>query len=358
MKIVYSDDQRLHAPRYQMSAGDMSPCFEKPSRADMVLERVRSQNFGEVVGVQRYSLDHITRVHSESYVNFLQNCWCLWEKKFGPEKDAMPEVFPHRGMRQYEPESIEAKLGYYAFDVCVGITSGSWTAIKTAADVALTGVDIIADGERSAFSLCRPPGHHASEDLMGGYCYINNAAVAAQALRDKGFNKVAILDVDYHHGNGTQSIFYARDDIYFASIHGDPEHEYPYYLGYADETGEAAGAGYNLNLPLPLGTTDWGNYKEALNQCMQAIKDFGADVIVVSLGLDTFENDPISSFKIRSDEFFEMGALIEAAVLPTLFVFEGGYGLEALGVNAVNVLQGFERSPSTRREFCSRSRSG
>ncbi|MCR8924072.1 histone deacetylase family protein [Dasania sp. GY-MA-18] len=344
MKIVYSDDQRLHALRYEMSGGEPTPCFEKPSRADMVLEQVIKRNLGEVLEPKEYSIEHVTKVHDSGYIAFLENCWPAWEAEFGAANDATPEAFPMHDFRHKVPAHIKGQLGYYSFDLAVGLSAGSWQAIKSSANVALSGADIIASGERTAFSLCRPPGHHASAEQMGGYCYVNNVAVAAQHLRDKGYKKVAILDVDYHHGNGTQSIFYNRDDVFVASIHGDPDYEYPYFSGYGDETGEGAGLGCNLNIPLTLHTTDWVVYKEALQRCIAAIKEFDCDVLLISLGLDTFENDPISSFKLKSENFTEMGKLIESMQLSTLFVFEGGYAVEDLGVNTANVLLGFQES--------------
>ncbi|HWV10926.1 MAG TPA: histone deacetylase family protein, partial [Pseudomonas sp.] len=198
----------------------------------------------------------------------------------------------------------------------------------------------IANGAHSAFALCRPPGHHAAGDVMGGYCYLNNAAIAAQAFIDQGRRKVAILDVDYHHGNGTQSIFYTRSDVLFTSIHGDPAEEFPFFLGYADELGEGAGEGCNFNYPLPMGS-DWDAWSAALEQACQRIGEHGAEVVVVSLGVDTYMEDPISQFKLDSPDYLTMGRRIAALGLPTLFVMEGGYAVEAIGVNAVNVLEGF-----------------
>ncbi len=207
----------------------------------------------------------------------------------------------------------------------------------------MTAAQHVADGARVAFALTRPPGHHAGADFFGGYCFLNNAAVAAQHLRNSGLQRIAVLDVDYHHGNGTQAIFYDRPDVLFASIHGDPHTEYPFYLGYSDEVGAGAGHGFNLNLPLPRGT-DFGQWRAALAIALHGIAKFGAEALVVSLGLDTFEGDPISGFKLRSDDYLRVGEDIARAGLPTVFVFEGGYAVAELGVNAVNVLEGFEQA--------------
>jgi acetoin utilization deacetylase AcuC-like enzyme len=202
--------------------------------------------------------------------------------------------------------------------------------------------DHLLQGGRSAFVLTRPPGHHAGHDFFGGYCFINNAAVAAQRLRDGGVPRVAILDIDYHHGNGTQAIFYERDDVFFASVHGDPHTEYPYYLGYADERGAGAGTGCNLNLPLPRGT-GFGRWREALASALQAITRFGAEAVVVSFGVDTFEGDPIAGFTLQSSDYLQAGDDLGATRMPTLFVFEGGYAVAEVGVNTVNLLDAFRQ---------------
>jgi acetoin utilization deacetylase AcuC-like enzyme len=189
--------------------------------------------------------------------------------------------------------------------------------------------------------VCRPPGHHAARDLYGGYCFLNNAAIAAQSLRDQGATRVAVLDVDFHHGNGTQDIFYDRPDVLYVSLHGDPTEAFPYFSGYADETGSAAGAGYNLNLPLPRATA-FAAWADALGAGLTRIASFRPDALVVSLGVDTFAGDPISFFRLQSADFSTYGRMIGERKLPTLFVFEGGYAVADVGVNAVNVLTGFE----------------
>ena len=193
---------------------------------------------------------------------------------------------------------------------------------------------------RAAFALSRPPGHHAGPDFFGGYCFLNNAAIAAQTLRDHGAQRVAVLDVDYYHGNGTQAVFYARDDVLTVSIHGDPMTEYPFFLGHADERGAGAGTGFNLNLPLPRGT-GFVRWREALRAGLDAVGKFGADPLVVALGVDTFEGDPISGFKLRSADYLQVGRDIASAKLPTVLKFEGGYAVAEIGVNTANALEGF-----------------
>jgi acetoin utilization deacetylase AcuC-like enzyme len=342
MHTIYSDRHRLHHGQAELIDGHFVPCFEKPERADLVLARVRAVGLGEVQPPQAFGLGPVKHVHRADFVDFLANAWPMWTA-LGRTHDALPLIWPVPSLRHdRRPEHIDGLLGYYALDAGVPITAGTWTAVQDAADVALTGAARLQQGDHAAFALCRPPGHHAAAAAMGGYCYLNNAAIAVQWLRDQGAARVAVLDIDYHHGNGTQQIFYDRSDVFFASLHGDPRVEYPYFLGYADETGTGDGAGCNLNLPLPHGTA-WPAYAAALDVACRAIERFGADVLVVSLGVDTFELDPISRFKLTSDDYLRLGARIAALGRPTLFVFEGGYAVDAVGVNAVNVLQGFEQ---------------
>lgn len=341
MLTVYSDDHRLQDGKAELVDGRLMPCFEMPRRADMILERVREVGLGEVIEPRDFGRGPILKVHDLKFVNFLEQAWDLWTQS-GRDHDALPLNWPIRGMRNREPETIDGKLSYYSFDAGTPITSGSWRAATSAVNVALTGVEEIAKGARSVFSLCRPPGHHAAADYYGGYCFLNNAAIAAQAWRDRGASRIAVLDVDYHHGNGTQSIFYERNDVFFASIHGDPRQEFPYFLGYADETGEGAGAGFNANYPLRWGS-DFGLWSEALEEACGRIQAFDAEGLVVSLGVDTFKDDPISHFRLESDDYLRVGERIARLGLPTLFVMEGGYAVEAIGINAVKVLTGFEQ---------------
>ncbi len=342
MKIVYSEDHKLHHGAKELNRGEMVPLFEMPSRAEMIFNRLKDTGFGEMIPPERFDNEAIHKVHAADYVHFLETAWSEWVEEEGDAQFAIAWVFPCRGLRQTAPENIHGKLGYYAFDSAIPIVEGTWRAVRSAVDVALTGFRILNNGERAAFSLCRPPGHHAMRDLGGGYCYLNNAAIAAQALRDSGAKRVAVLDVDYHHGNGTQDIFYRRSDVLFISLHGDPDSEFPYYLGYADETGEGEGEGFNLNLPMPAGT-GWKNYSAALETARRRIREYAPEALVVSLGVDTFKNDPISRFKLENDDYLRMGEAIAGLNTPTLFIMEGGYAVEDIGVNAVNVLSGFEQ---------------
>ncbi len=342
MRTVYSDRHRLHHGQAELIDGHFVPCFEKPERADWVLARVREVGLGEVMTPRSFGHDALLRVHRPDYVHFLARAWDEWSA-LGRTHDALPLVWPVPSLRSdVRPMHIDGLLGWYALDAGAPITAGTWTAARDAVDVALSAADLLRQGGRAAFALCRPPGHHAAAAAMGGYCYLNNAAIAAQHLRDAGAARVAVLDVDYHHGNGTQSIFYERADVLVTSLHGDPRVEYPYFLGHADERGAGPGLGFNLNLPLPHGTGWDHGYAAALDEAVAAVARFAPDVLVVSLGVDTFEHDPISRFQLRSDDYLRLGARIADIERPTLFVFEGGYAVDAIGLNAVNVLQGFE----------------
>ncbi|WP_294768949.1 histone deacetylase family protein [uncultured Rhodoferax sp.] len=343
MKTFYNHLHAQHQGKVEMFRGALVPCFEVPARADHVLAELKRRQMGTVLEPQVFDDAALTAIHSPRYLNFLATAWDQWVAldPANADKDILPSVWPTRTFRSdIEPDNFAAKVGLYSYDAGSPFTSGTWVAARAGADCALSAAQALLDGDRASFALSRPPGHHAGADFFGGYCFLNNAALAAQHLRNAGLKKVAVLDVDYHHGNGTQAIFYDRPDVFFASIHGDPRTEYPFYLGHADERGEGAGLGANLNLPLPRGT-DYVTWAQALDTALAAIQSFGADALVLSLGMDTFEGDPISGFTLKSDDYLRVGERLAQAGLPTAFIFEGGYAVAEVGVNAVNVLQGF-----------------
>jgi acetoin utilization deacetylase AcuC-like enzyme len=342
MISVFSEDHHLHFGKFELIDGQFVTPFECPARMDRVMARLEEAKLGEVVHPRDFGLDPIRRVHSPDFVDFMQTAHDEWAKAHG-DTDALPTCWPCRTLRQIVPEDIGGKLGYYSFDAGTPITSGTWQAATAAANVALTGAELINEGQKAVFSVCRPPGHHASTDMYGGYCFFNNAAVATQSLLDTGAQRVAILDVDYHHGNGTQAIFYDRSDVLYVSLHAHPDQEYPYFLGYADETGEKDGEGCNRNFPMRWGT-QWSVYRESLEKAIDHMRNYSPDVLVISLGVDTFENDPISKFLLKSENFSEIGSIIAGLKRPTLFIMEGGYAVDDIGVNVMNVLRGFENS--------------
>lgn len=344
MITFFSERHALHAPAFEFFRGERVPCFETPARAAFVRERLL-QGGHALREPHADSRVLLGQVHSARYLAFLENAWGDWlaQDAANATRQPFPSVWPVRTLRSdVEPANFTARLGLYSMDNGSPLSAGTWAAAKAGADAAASAAALIGEGARAVFCCSRPPGHHAGADFMGGYCFLNNAAVAAQALRNGGAQRVAVLDVDYHHGNGTQSIFYDRADVLFVSLHGDPHTEYPFYLGHSDETGEGAGQGFNLNLPLAAGSSAIAWFA-ALEQGCQRISQVGAEALVVSLGLDTFEDDPISTFALKLADFRRLGQRLAALGLPTVFVLEGGYAAEALGVNAVGVLDGFDQ---------------
>lgn len=322
--------------------GELVLCFEKPERIEIVREAIAEADLGAILPPDEHSIEVAHRVHDPAYVDFLIHAWDLW-REAGGEGCVLPNVFPAGVLRRdTPPESIHGLLGLYSFDAGASFVEGTWEAIKASQDVALTAADLVASGEPTAFALCRPPGHHAGRSTMGGYCYLNNAAIAAQRLLDRGADRVSVLDIDYHHGNGTQEIFYRRGDVQVVNIHCDPRHAFPYFLGHADERGQGAGEGANLNLPLAPGA-DFAVWGEALDTACEAIGDHAPDVLVVSLGVDTWRGDPISSFQLDTEDYPRIGERIARLDLPTLVVMEGGYAVDEIGVNVVELLAALTR---------------
>lgn len=339
MQTVFSPHHRLHHGS-ELKDGGIKPSFESPDRADHILARVRSSGLGEVVAERSFEPSCYVAAHSERYVAFLESAWAEWAAT-GRRHDALPLIWPVRDLAiQDEPGFIDGKLGFYAMDAGAPITAGTWAAVSASANVALTATELVLAGAAGAFGLCRPPGHHAAREYMGGYCYLNNAAIAAEHALRQGARRVAVLDVDFHHGNGTQNIFYGRADVLFVSLHGDPHLCYPYFSGYRGETGAGAGAGYTANYPLPQGTA-WDGYRQALQHALTRIAAHQPEVLVVSLGVDTFEGDPISHFRLTNSDFHRLGRMIATLGLPTVFVMEGGYMVDDIGVNVVNTLMSF-----------------
>ncbi len=332
MLSFFDPRQLAHAPATELMNGAVLPYAETPARAEAVLR---------AIGGAAPPADHgeapILAVHPAPYLDFLKSAHGDWLAA-GRSGDAAGYVWPVVGRRPLALSRIDARIGQHSYDASTPIAAGTWDAAYWNAQVALSATAAVTGGARAAFALCRPPGHHAGADYMGGYCYLNHAAIAAQAATAAG-RRVAILDVDYHHGNGTQDIFLARGDVLFASIHADPATDYPFFWGHADETGTGAGEGATLNLPLARGT-DWAEYRPALETALAAIGRFAPDLLIVSYGADTFDSDPISFFRIGTDDYAAMGARIAAAGLPTVIVMEGGYAVDALGANVASFLSG------------------
>ena len=337
---VYSSEHKLRDANTELCGGELVRPFERPSRAEHIHDRVKATGLGAIQPPSDFGLETVLKVHDPDYVDFLSHAWSDWVAQ-GYRGEAIASCWPARRMVQRKPVEIDGLLGYYSLAAETSITQGTWQAALASKNVALAGADLLQNGERVVFSLCRPPGHHAAIDLYGGYCFLNNAAIAAQLLLDSGAERIAILDVDYHHGNGTQDIFYQRDDVLFLSLHAAPAHEFPHFLGYADEKGAGKGEGYNINYPMPRGVSV-ETWFATLDHAIAKIQNFAPDAVVVSLGVDTFKDDPISSFQLETDDFTRMGRQLASIGLPALFVMEGGYDVSEIGVNTVNVLSGFE----------------
>ncbi len=342
MKTVCSEKHRFHFPKGELYGGELVRPFECPERWDYIVEQLQDRGYGELLEPDSFDVGLAQKVHAPDFIEFLSTAWEEWSKT-GMPGDAIPTVFPARRMHNdRRPDHIDGKLGYYSMAIETAITSGTWTATQSAAACAVTAQRLVAQ-ERAAFALCRPPGHHAGINMYGGYCFLNNAAIAAQGFLDDGASRVALLDVDFHHGNGSQDIFYDREDVFFLSLHGRPQDAFPHFLGYADEQGSGLGEGFNSNYPMPP-DTEFSVWFGALQDACRKIDGYAPDALVVSLGVDTFKDDPISFFKLNSGDFIRYGEVIGALNLPTLFVMEGGYAVSEIGVNTVNVLDGFHTS--------------
>jgi acetoin utilization deacetylase AcuC-like enzyme len=338
MLIVASEVHRAHHPREPfLDAGRLIDPPEIPERVDRILGAIAESTLGTPIAPRSFGLDPILRVHPPEYVEFLEHAHARWRATTGREESSEAVAYARaiRDQPIVELESIIAQLGWYSHDTDP-ILAGTNAAALGAVDVTLTAWEAVAGGAPVAYALARPPGHHAAADSYAGYCYLNNAAIAAQAWTDRGA-RVAIVDVDYHHGNGTQQIFYDRGDVLFVSLHADPAFEYPFFLGFSNERGWGAGEDSTRNFPLPAGT-EWSAYGDALDTALAVVRKFAPDAVIVSLGVDTALEDP-DSFRLVADDYPRIGAAIAALDRPTLVVQEGGYCLDVLGRNVVGVLR-------------------
>ena len=329
MRCFWDERQRAHAPSAEFFNGKLHRAAEHSGRVDAILGAIGATEVPRDCGIEP-----LLRTHSRDYLDFLRDAHDEWLAA-GREGDAFPYTFPIVGRRALNLSRIDARLGQYSFDTSTPIGPATWEACYWSAQTALAALDAVLEGERGAFAFTRPPGHHAGRDYLGGYSYLNHAAICAEAALNAGRSQIAILDVDYHHGNGTQDIFAGRDDVFFASIHADPSTDYPYFWGHADESGANI-----LNLPLPRGT-DWSGYAPALTQAIDWIEKSAPELLIVSYGADTHEADPISFFKLKTSDYAPMARRIASLGLPTLIVMEGGYAVEELGNNVAEFLSSF-----------------
>ena len=334
MRLFFEPRQMAHAPIQEMHNGAFVPYAETPARAQALCSGVPATEM---------PTDHteapILKVHDAGYIEFLKTAHARWTAA-GRPGDVMGYVWPVVARRALDLTRIDALTGRYSMDSSTPLTADSWTSAYWSTQCALSALDAVLAGDKVAVGLCRPPGHHAGADYLGGYCFINHAAVAAQAARDAGIERVAILDIDYHHGNGTQDIFWDRGDVFYASVHADPATDFPFYWGHADEIGEGEGAGATLNLPLPQGT-GIETFRAAQATALEVIFRFKPGLLIVSFGADTFVGDPISNFALKTADYAVLASDIAAAGLPTIVLTEGGYAVDMLGENLASFLSGF-----------------
>jgi acetoin utilization deacetylase AcuC-like enzyme len=344
LKAVYTPSHLLHDPEHELEASRLQAPFENGRRAEAIRDALAGDERFDLVEPTPWGTAPIEVVHAPGLVRFLETAWQEYQAEFGPTREVIPDVFYNPRLREgmshgVEPASVGGRLGWWCYETTTPLVEGTFAAACAASDTALSATQLVLDGDAMSYGLCRPPGHHASTFLYGGYCYFNNAAIAAHHAAATTGGKVTVLDVDYHHGNGTQQIFYDRGDVQYVSLHGDPVRAYPYTIGYADETGSADGLGANLNIPLPAKTDDEA-YLGHLSRALEAIDDFAPTVLVVSLGLDTYVTDPICDLALTTEGFEACGRLVGQLDVPTVVVQEGGYDIDALGENVRRWLVG------------------
>ncbi len=337
MKVIYDESHLKHRPQHFVVSGQVTPSPEVPERAERLLAAVREAGYA-VEAPEDCGPGPRAAVHTPEYLDFLEHAMTRWARIEGASAEIVPNVHPNGRAGGY-PASVVGQAGYHMADTACPISEGTWEAACAAAASAVHAARLVRDGAEAAYALCRPPGHHAYADTAGGFCFLNNTAIAAQDLVATG-RRVAILDVDVHHGNGTQGIFYRRADVLTVSLHADPVRFYPFFWGYAAERGEGEGLGANLNVPLPRGTGDEA-YLEALEKALRRIRSFAPDVLVVALGLDAHEGDPFKGLAITTEGFGRIGAAVKSLGLPTVLVQEGGYLSDDLGANLAAFLQPF-----------------
>ena len=348
LPVIRSDAHLAHAGLVELMAGREIPCWEAPERAIEIERALRADGTYGLEEPMAFGEGPIAAVHSAELIEVVESAWtdALAAGDADGSRPLIPDTFKlaaYAGPMEPLPLPVGAhrRLGAFCFDTATPIVAGTAEAARVAVDVALTAARRVIEGAPLAYGLCRPPGHHAARNMLGGYCFYNNAAIVAEWLRrEAGFARVAILDVDYHHGNGTQEIFWERGDVLYVSLHADPARAYPYFSGSAAERGAGDGAGLTRNFPLPA-RTGLDGYLSALAEALQVVEAFAPDApLVLSLGFDTFERDPIGDLALRSDDYREIGRMIARPGAPVVALQEGGYAIDAIGANAVAFLGG------------------
>ena len=337
MKTYFAEEQRRHDPKSYLSSGARRPNPEVPERVERLLAGAKAAGC-EIERPRSYGLGPMAAIHTPEYIDFLQHIFTRWQRIEGASAEVIPNIHPIARAGSY-PASAVGQAGYHMADTSCPISEHTFESSCWSAWTAMAAAEAVEAGASSAYALCRPPGHHAFADVAGGFCFFNNSAIAAQRLR-KQAERVAILDVDLHHGNGTQGVFYRRADVLTVSIHADPARFYPFFWGHADERGEDAGLGANLNLPLPRKSGD-DVFLEALGVALRRIEAFAPDALVVALGLDPFEGDPFGGLSVTTPGFARIAEAIATLRKPTVIVQEGGYLCDALSSNLTSFLTGF-----------------
>ena len=335
-----------HDPGAEIWIGVTTPGTEVAERVTVIESTLRELGH-DVVSAREFDDTWLTHVHSAELIDHLATVWDQWVTAGYPDLGAervVPYLFPSEellhGLRRRLPTALHAQVGTYCYDTMTLIGPGSWRAIRAATHAARTAVELVASGAPYAYALTRPPGHHATRSAYGGSCYLNNTAIAAQALREAGYARVAVIVVDAHHGNGTQAIFYERSDVFTASVHVDPGAGwFPHHVGFADETGRDAGLGTNLNLTLAPGSGDEA-WLSAVERAAGAVGDFDATALVIALGVDAAVDDPESPLQVTVEGYRRAGNVLAALDLPTVVVQEGGYHLPTLGQLVGSALDG------------------
>jgi acetoin utilization deacetylase AcuC-like enzyme len=333
MNVFYSTAHRDHDPESDFTSSGPTPYPECARRAEAIVQTLAGDPAFAIAAPPDIDPAVLKSVHDQDYLSFLAG---VYTTELPHSAERVPTTFALRG-RGRRPPNIRAQAGYYGFDT-TPLTPGTWRAALGAASCALAGANALLAGAPVAYALCRPPGHHAGRDFFGGYCYLNNAALAAVRLTSRG--RVAILDIDYHHGNGTQEIFYDSPQVLFASIHADPAYQYPLFWGYAEERGEGEGENLNLNLPLPPNTDD-DAYLNALEKALDPIARFAPAYLIISAGLDLYREDPLGDWAVSLEGIERIGERIATTKIPTLLVQEGGYCLDELGLAVRRLLGAF-----------------
>jgi len=336
MKAILDERQAKHDPQNFMANGVVSRSPEQPARIGALKAAAEEAGYTFETPADA-GLGPIAAVHSAEYLTFLQTIHRRWSRIEGAAPEVIPNIHPASRTDSY-PKSAIGQAGYHQADTACPISEHTWESAYWSAQTAIAGADLVAGGQTGVYALCRPPGHHAFSDLAGGFCFLNNSAIAAERIRSYRL-RPAILDVDVHHGNGTQGIFYRRGDVLTVSIHADPERFYPFFWGHSHERGEGEGLGSNLNLPLPRGTGD-DDYLLTLDTALSRVKAFGADCLVVALGLDASIDDPFKGLAITQEGFQRIGNRLAGAGIPILLVQEGGYLSDSLGPNLRSLLAG------------------